>query len=930
MLRFHSKKLTFVSFLALSIAFQTAPILAMEPERPQKSQKNQEYTSDKIDYYYNNPHALEDILSSCSSSDSSYSSDDESSDEGENPIFSFLKVEGDKGNTKAKLLHFYAKLFDWDRDIDSTEWTPISEWLAQQENDPLALLWLGIFAEEDWEGHPSDEEMAEAYYLQAAELGQTSAYKRLADLIHYGPGCLVGPDCGSVLDPDNQPDIDKAITYYKKAIESGDTSLPKSINHYFKKPHEIEGDDPIALELLKIEAKKGNPQAKILHFYSQLLGLTDSNDENSDEQVHVDTSEWTVISEWLTQQENDPFALLWLGIFAGEEWEGHPSNPEQAEHYYLLASQKGNASTYMTIAWMYREVDQEKAEQYYLLAAEKGYKWAYNALAFFLHHEVVDFKKAEKYYLLHAEKGHKGTYNTLTYNTLGSMFQHGSNGQFIDFEKAEKYYLLAAENGNTSVYSNLGSMFHHGSNGQFIDLAKAEKYYLLAVENGDMSVYSSLGSMFHHGSNGQFIDFEKAEKYYLLGDHYQSEAYTYYNLGMLYEFNKIDDPTHKDKAVQYYTKAVQKGIYLAFAADRLGDLYQNGWNDQPASPEKAVYYFTKTLQQKDYYREKDVKDNLKNLCFFSELPSTSESTLITVSEVQPVQIEEKWKTVFLCFNSMVERMGWQHDMRVMAFDELTEPIKDIIPYRPCDKGKHYEIYLSNLLNISNLLSKVLEENSFCFMTPRKEVKEHLLKNFTVYNPLKPTPCDEVGLCLYNMGDDNIVFTFGNENVKLCHSLMNLLKGENSLASLLEYHQNKIGILEKLKTQMVGSQDEESSGLIKQILTKPALPLGCLGEDPKPCFRDMLLMTLKDKHGLDEEKAKLCIDKKIKRVASNILIDQCIHEEMEKHVDLKIQKSVKKIALLESVVETFKDMLLATHPRKAARFKEDYDFLGEMF
>jgi hypothetical protein len=216
------------------------------------------------------------------------------------------------------------------------------------------------------------------------------------------------------------------------------------------------------------------------------------------------------------------------------------------------------------------------------------------------------------------------------------------------------------------------------------------------------------------------------------------------------------------------------------------------------------------------------------------------------------------------------------------------------------------------------------------MTPRKEVKEHLLKNFTVYNPLKPTPCDEVGLCLYNMGDNNIVFTFGNENVKLCHSLINLLKGETSLASLLEYHRNKIGILEKLKTQRVGSQDEESSGLIKQILTKPAQPVGCLGEAPKPCFRDVLLVTLKDKHGLDEEKAKHCIENKIKEVASNVLIDQCITEEMEKHIDLKIKKSAKKIELLESVVGTFKDMLKVIQPKKVARFKEDYDFLGEMF
>lgn len=107
-------------------------------------------------------------------------------------------------------------------------WPSIHEWLCEQKQDAIVLLWLGIFAEEEWKGHPSNIELAEEYYLKAAKNGQTSAYKRLASMFQYG----LNDD--SMDSEEHEQCVEKGIKYNKKAMEIGDTSLSKKINSLYK------------------------------------------------------------------------------------------------------------------------------------------------------------------------------------------------------------------------------------------------------------------------------------------------------------------------------------------------------------------------------------------------------------------------------------------------------------------------------------------------------------------------------------------------------------------------------------------------------------------------------------------------------------------------------------------------------------------------
>lgn len=246
-----------------------------------------------------------------------------------------------------------------------------------------------------------------------------------------------------------------------------------------------------------------------------------------------------------------------------------------------------------------------------------------------------------------------------------------------------------------------------------------------------------------------------------------------------------------------------------------------------------------------------------------------------------------------------------------------------------DSEEYYNGFSKTLANASAFLTKALDEESFIFMEPKKAVLDHFKSHFDIYDPLNPTSSDEVGLRLYHVCD-RTVLAFGNENVKLCDGVMDVLEGKYGLPNLIHHHQKKRDLLERLKTQTALSLDEETRKLEYSLFAKPEQLCGWDGEAPKQAFADILVRSLQNKFNLDEDKAKLHLENKRKGRATNPLIDQFLEKEITEHIDLKIGKRAEKIEILEGIVDSFKDVLLLPRPQRVARFREEFPYLGDMF
>lgn len=901
--------ISLVSAFVLNLAFQPTPAAAMESEVNNLFQRK-ENISELIDYYYKNTDKFEDILS-CSVWD-------KDKKEVKNKTLLLLKTAEENGNPKAKILYFYNIVFGWDN-IDAIEWAAISSWLTPQEDDSVALMWFGNFERRDWKGHPENVEVAEKYYLMAAEKGNTAVYTRLASLYRYGSS--------------NYPaNPEKSIEWYTKATEAGDTFILNKINDWYKNPGiSIEySSDEVFGPLVNKAVDKGNPKAKVLQFYSNFFCFQDipegfeedisaviEKDLPEDFEIEVDPSEWLAVSEWLSRQEDDALALMWLGNFEAIPWKGHPEDSEKAEKHFFSAVEKGGAPICKAIAETYSYFENQKAEEYYLMAVEHGDVSAYESLAkmyrILLDHQLEDLKKAEC------------------------------------LEKVEKYSLMAGENGATSVYYDLADMYYEETEGQPLDPEKAEKYYLMAAENGENLAYSSLGRLYLAGWEGHPADPEKAEKYYLKGAK-KGARENYIFLATEYHFGMDGFPKNLTKAVMYYSKLLKDPRLAKYIYSYLGTFYEIGWDDQPRNLEKSVYYHTKSLEVPE---DSDKgKEGLKKLLLSEAVSETfPEETVESVPSctfnLDLKEVEEQWHNGSSWFEPLAGKMGWKYG-EYLREDSMKTNERNA--HKP-EGQEHYNNFSKTLLNASLFLSKALDEGSFAFMTPKTSVREHLLKSFKVYDPLNPTPSDEIGVRLYNLWD-RTVMAFGNKNVILGDQIMNILEGKYSLSALINHHQKKLDLLEKLrekkedllerrwvKKEKNAVLDEEYLKLEYSILAKPDRQYEWGGGKPTLVPADCLANSLEKTYGIRKNVTKTYLAKMSKGEKIHPLLELNINRELQRdelqlqtlvHLDEKITKRMKKIAVLKGILENFQEMITTTQPKKVSKFRKDYDFLGDMF
>ncbi len=196
--------------------------------------------------------------------------------------------------------------------------------------------------------------------------------------------------------------------------------------------------------------------------------------------------------EKLDEIENEEDGIKFFGKGLCYDYQKDHKN---AEKYYLLAIEKGDANALTNLAILYSNQGKpELVEKYYLLAIDKGQVKALNNLAI-LYENQGKIELAEKYYLLAIDRGEVKALNNLAILYL-------NQGKT---ELAEKYYLLAIEKGYVYALFNLAILY--SAQGK-IDLA--EKYYLVAIEKGDVGALFNLANLYREqGKN------DLAEKYFL-------------------------------------------------------------------------------------------------------------------------------------------------------------------------------------------------------------------------------------------------------------------------------------------------------------------------------------------------------------------------------------------------------------------------------
>jgi len=318
--------------------------------------------------------------------------------------------------------------------------------------------------------------------------------------------------------------------------------------------------------------------------------------------------------------------------------------------------------------------------------------------------------------------------------------------------------------------------------------------------------------------------------------------------------------------------------------------------------------------------------------------------------------------------------------KVGEFSQEGKTKTNVRSHKP-NAQNHYANFSVTLEKANVCFSKSLTNDSFSFLMPKASVKNHLLTQFNVYDPTAPTSSDCMGLRMYNVWPYQHMIAFGNENVKLADDVAEVLTGPFSLVHLINHHRGKRTLLEQLRDhkQQKTTLPQDLLQLELAILQKPRRLISFGNEaEPTLSFKDHLVEKIKligndisnetvKRHidhrmlgmamamfknaegdkielskgqiavklkavcgSISDETINLYIENKMVGVATNPTFEQCIDHELLERINQKIVKRTEKVELLEGIVDTFKQMLMVTHPQKVAKFKADYPDLSDMF
>ncbi|MBV7440597.1 sel1 repeat family protein [Weeksellaceae bacterium TAE3-ERU29] len=263
------------------------------------------------------------------------------------------------------------------------------------------------------------------------------------------------------------------------------------------------------------------------------------------------------------------YAALRLGyLYRNPEFENH--NDEKAFTYIQRAAEHEFAEALNALALCYHrgtgtEQDLDQAFTYYQKAAEAGYVPAYVDLAFFYESGEGSVSEDENKAFEYMEKAADEGYHYAQF-CLGGYYANGI-GTEPDEEKALACFQQAYENGSPWGAYRLGEYYLYDLGGENEE-EKAFPYYLYAYENGLTT--EDLGICYEFGI-GTETDVKKAfEIYKEYAD--QGLSTSMYRVALCY-YKGEGTTTDKVEAYDYFQKAADLGdvISMSYAGKMLVD-----------------------------------------------------------------------------------------------------------------------------------------------------------------------------------------------------------------------------------------------------------------------------------------------------------------------------------------------------------------------
>lgn len=461
------------------------------------------------------------------------------------------------------------------------------QYIEYNPKDTDTLLHIGLIYESGL-GVPLNIDLARRYYERAAEQDETGmAYNFLG-------GTYMN-------DEETESNERKAVHYFQKAIELGNTNAMFRISYYL---HNGKGglqvDIPREIELLTEASKRGNHQA------TYRLGLLfEDNESGMAQNLELSVKYFQLAADnGILAAINKMGELYLFG-------EVIPANLTKAISCFTAASEQGYGKASYWLGRLHTdgigqlEKDTQKAMNYYCKAIEQGYeearewmeqlqknlvdetitdieipqdksdeelyKEAKNAL------EKAQFKTAYAYFSYLMQRNHAESFNE-----LGDMYFYG-RGMAINQAKALELYKKAAALDSVYGFFNVGFLYWNGPE-EIQDPEQALQYLKKAAQMGYTYALSFIGDIYRTGPE-KLIDYAEAKRYYQKGVDV-NEINAIKGMALLYLLGQGVTQNNAMGAF-YLKKAADKGN--AWAMYHLGRLYYYG-EGIPRNPKLALDY----------------------------------------------------------------------------------------------------------------------------------------------------------------------------------------------------------------------------------------------------------------------------------------------------------------------------------------------------
>ena len=351
-----------------------------------------------------------------------------------------LVTAADDGDAEAQAALADCYFFGYGVKIDLNK---AFEWYqkAADQDNPIGVYGLGK-CYYNGNGIDRDTIKGQDYFNQAGEMLLKMTDSDNAEVIRLIGNCYSGWYDGV------ENNYDKAISYYRKAVELGNKYALVNLGNSYFDGEGVKNDAEEAVKWYRKAAEQGITGGQFA------LGWCYNNGEG----VKKDAEEAV---KWYRKAAEQGSADAQCNLGACyEDGEGVEKNAEEAVKWYRKAAEQGDARAQRNLGWCYEDgigvkKDAEEAVKWYRKAAEQGYAPAQFNLGLCYDNGYgvkKDGEEAVKWYRKAAEQG-----DADAQNNLGACYYDGI-GLAKDRNEAIRWFQKSARQGNKLAQQNLRNL----------------------------------------------------------------------------------------------------------------------------------------------------------------------------------------------------------------------------------------------------------------------------------------------------------------------------------------------------------------------------------------------------------------------------------------------------------------------------------------